>query len=27
LVTMTEENAAKGNLFIDATLYETLKGE
>lgn len=27
LVTMTEENATKGNLFIDATLYETLKGE
>jgi len=27
LVTMTEENAAKGNLFIDAALYETLKGE
>jgi hypothetical protein len=26
LVTMTEENAAKGNLFIDSTLYETLKG-
>lgn len=26
LVTMTEENAVKGNLFIDATLYETLKG-
>lgn len=27
LVTMTEESAVKGNLFIDATLYETLKGE
>lgn len=27
LVTMTEENATKGNLFIDAALYETLKGE
>lgn len=26
LITMTEENAVKGNLFIDATLYETLKG-
>lgn len=26
LVTMTEENAVKGNLFIDATLYDTLKG-
>ena len=26
LVTMTEENAVKGNLFIDATLYETLAG-
>lgn len=26
LVTMTEENAVKGNLFIDATIYETLKG-
>ena len=26
LVTMTEENAVKGNLFIDATLYATLKG-
>ena len=26
LVTMTEENAVKGNLFIEATLYETLKG-
>ena len=25
LVTMTEENAVKGNLFIDSTLYETLK--
>ena len=25
LITMTEENAVKGNLFIDATLYETLK--
>ena len=25
LVTMTEENAVKGNLFIDASLYETLK--
>lgn len=25
LVTMTEENAVKGNLFIDATLYATLK--
>ena len=24
LVTMTEENAVKGNLFIDSTLYETL---
>lgn len=27
LVTMTEENAVKGNLFIDSALYETLKGE
>ena len=26
LVTMTEENAVKGNLFIESTLYETLKG-
>lgn len=26
LITMTEENAVKGNLFIDATLYSTLKG-
>jgi len=26
LITMTEENAVKGNLFIDATLYNTLKG-
>lgn len=26
LVTMTEENAPKGNLFISGTLYETLKG-
>lgn len=26
LITMTEENAVKGNLFIDAALYETLKG-
>lgn len=26
LVTMTEENAVKGNLFIDEALYETLKG-
>ena len=26
LITMTEENAIKGNLFIDATLYNTLKG-
>ena len=26
LATMTEENAVKGNLFIDATIYETLKG-
>lgn len=25
LVTMTEENAIKGNLFIDSTLYDTLK--
>lgn len=25
LVTMTEENASKGNLFVDSTLYETLK--
>lgn len=25
LITMTEENAVKGNLFIDATLYATLK--
>lgn len=25
LVTMTEEGAVKGNLFIDAALYETLK--
>lgn len=24
LITMTEENAVKGNLFIDATLYNTL---
>ena len=24
LVTMTEENALKGNLFVDSTLYETL---
>lgn len=27
LVTMTEENAVKGNLFIDKTIYESLKGE
>ena len=27
LVTMTEENAPKGNLFITETLYNTLKGE
>ena len=27
LVTMTEENAVKGNLFIEQTLYDTLKGE
>lgn len=26
LVTMTEENAVKGNLFIDSKLYDTLKG-
>lgn len=26
LVTMTEENAVKGNIFIESTLYETLKG-
>lgn len=26
LITMTEENAVKGNIFIDATLYNTLKG-
>lgn len=26
LVTLTEENATKGNLFINATLYGTLKG-
>ena len=26
LVTMTEEGATKGNLFINATLYESLKG-
>ena len=26
LITMTEENAVKGNLFIDAALYNTLKG-
>ena len=26
LVTMTEENAVKGNLFIDSALYDTLKG-
>lgn len=26
LVTMTEEGAAKGNLFISSTLYNTLKG-
>jgi len=26
LVTMTEENAVKANIFIDAALYETLKG-
>ena len=26
LVTMTEENAVKGNLFIESALYETLKG-
>lgn len=26
LVTMTEENAVKGNLFIDAAIYDTLKG-
>lgn len=26
LITMTEENAVKGNLFIDAALYDTLKG-
>lgn len=25
LITMTEENAVKGNLFIDSALYETLK--
>lgn len=27
LVTMTEEGAVKGNLFIEQTLYDTLKGE
>ncbi len=27
LVTMTEEGSAKGSLFIDSTLYETLAGE
>ena len=27
LVTMTEESAIKGNLFISSTLYNTLKGE
>ena len=27
LVTMTEENAVKGSLFVDATLYGTLAGE
>lgn len=27
LVTMTEENAVKGNLFISGQLYETLKGQ
>ena len=27
LVTLTEENAVKGNLFVDETLYNTLKGE
>jgi hypothetical protein len=27
LVTMTEENAVKGNLFISEALYNTLKGE
>lgn len=27
LITMTEENAPKGNLFISSTLYDTLKGE
>lgn len=27
LVTMTEESAVKGNLFIDSTLYDTLKPE
>lgn len=26
LVTMTEENAPKGNIFVDETLYNTLKG-
>ena len=26
LVTMTEEGATKGNLFIGSTLYESLKG-
>lgn len=26
LITMTEENAPKGNLFISSTLYNTLKG-
>lgn len=26
LITMTEESAVKGNLFIDSTLYSTLKG-
>lgn len=27
LVTLTEESATKGNLFIDETLYDTLKGD
>lgn len=27
LVTMTEESAVKGNIFIEETLYNTLKGE
>ena len=27
LVTMTEESAVKGSLFVDSTLYATLAGE